>query len=102
MPKSIDFNFKEFATNMIKTIDGIRSFGRDSSNTPIESRINAFYRALGIPAVLENTENGRPIDNKNNGNAFPTTRLSYDLYRSSLLDRRKTFKVEDAEYKKLL
>ena len=49
-------DFVKFAVDAIKIIDELRSTGADPKDTdhgsakPIESRINTFYRAIGLPA----------------------------------------------------
>ncbi|MFA5023430.1 MAG: hypothetical protein WC523_00535 [Patescibacteria group bacterium] len=63
-----DLDFTEFSTNIIKDIDGIRSSSRAGSEESTESRINAFYRAIGLPAIITNEKT--PPLNKNNGNVF--------------------------------
>ena len=70
-------DFVKFSINATKIIDEIRSTGADPKNLnnnsamATESRINAFYRGLGLPAIRinENLE----IDESNNGNLFPNT-----------------------------
>jgi hypothetical protein len=63
-----DFDFIDFSSGIIKTIDAIRSKGKNgttSNSVPIESRINAFYRAIGLPAINSSKPAGLP---RNNGN----------------------------------
>jgi hypothetical protein len=70
MANENDFDFLEFSTNIIKTVDGIRSTGRKGSKNPIEYRINAFYRAIGLPGVMGilDEETRLQYDKKNNSN----------------------------------
>ena len=46
-----NINFDEFSVAVIKLIDSVRAASKDSDTT-IESRINAFYRILGLPAII--------------------------------------------------
>lgn len=87
MAKNSNFNFEEFSVGAIQTIDSIRSFGKDGSQTQIESRINAFYRALGLPVVI--AQNSQSPD-KNNGNLFSQNVLKYSNY-SDDFNIRKVF-----------
>lgn len=64
------FDFTKFTIDAIRSIDEIRALNATPQNTgsPVEkteSRINAFYRALGLPAFGQ-------IYNYNNGNLFDT------------------------------
>lgn len=82
-----DFDFEKFAVSMIKTIDSLRSKGKSGSEDKIESRINAFYRALGLPAVMISSGYGIP-DKFNNGNLFPEEKLKPDnKLKADLLKR---------------
>jgi hypothetical protein len=45
-----DFDFQAFAVQALKTVDSIRSTGREGAGV-CESRINAFYRAIGLPSI---------------------------------------------------
>ena len=66
-------NFESFGASAIRAIDEIRSTKADpkqrtgNSSKRIESRINAFYRALGLPAI---STDGTAFDRFNNGNTF--------------------------------
>lgn len=59
------FDFIKYSVDAIKIIDEIRSNGADpqSSDTvpskPSESRINAFYRAIGLPAFFKQSEDDK-------------------------------------------
>jgi hypothetical protein len=90
-----DFNFENFSVRAIRYIDSLRSFGK-SGTKPNESRINAFYRALGLPTVIPENERDW-IDGKtdefNNGNINNLNFISYkaDLdERIGLFDRKAT------------
>src|SRR5690349_21234675 len=91
MAKNLNFNFEEFAVAAIKSIDEIRSYGKDGSNTPIEPRINAFYRAIGLPTAI-------PLDPEppkmNSGNTFSPNLLGYEQYTSAFSVRKFAFKRE--------
>jgi len=99
--KTIDFKFEEFAVQAIKIIDSVRSHGLTSNEKPTESRINAFYRAIGLPATVpanvgkEDSSNTNPfvIDEKNNGNVFDENQLNYDNYRLLLEQREAAFRL---------
>lgn len=103
MAKNTDFDFEQFAVSAISFIDSIRSFRR-VGNAPVESRINAFYRAVGLPAVIkedqkeEDEDSGqtkKPAsdvpDRFNNGNIFSSEKLVYDDYKKQLLARQTNF-----------
>jgi len=72
-------DFEKFAVSAIKSIDELRSTNADpkkldnNSTKQVESRINAFYRAVGLPAFVTN-EDIRKSDpkNLNNGNFHET------------------------------
>ncbi len=68
--QNIDFDFVSFSITMIKIIDSIRAHEKKGSKDPIESRINAFYRGIGLPAVRLTSNDIQNIDNWNNGNTF--------------------------------
>ena len=69
-------NFENFSVTSIRIIDEIRSTKADPKNTAgnstkkTESRINAFYRALGLPTIAIADENtgGNIFDPLNHGN----------------------------------
>ena len=88
MAKNTDFNFESFAVQAIKAIDEIRSYGKDSS-TPIEHRINAFYRALGLPAAIIQDTRQQKL---NNGNTFSPDSLVYENYSTDFNIRKFSFK----------
>lgn len=124
--RNVDFDFKKFATKAIKQIDEMRSYfdlgissvggQQSSSNDPTksivkqkESRINAFYRMLGLPAVMSTDQkyyanNIVPqIDPNNNGNVHKG--LSFDDEVKEKLDKRQmnfTHKVDSEEINKFL
>lgn len=81
-----DFDFESFATTAIAIIDSIRSKGRDGAESPVEPRINALYRAIGLPSIFivgtDNKERVRTnpglirIDPENTSNKFNDTDIS--------------------------
>jgi hypothetical protein len=88
MAKNSDFDFETFTVQAIQVIDEIRSYGKDSS-TPIEPRINAFYRAIGLPvAIIEDTKQ----QDANNGNIFSANIIDYQENSVSFNIRRFSFK----------
>ncbi len=115
--KNNDFDFEKFAVDAINQIDGIRSYfdlgtslGSEqqlNSGSPIstknkqrESRINAFYRLIGLPAVLpakkESTqERVAIIDRHNNGNVHESLRMDTSIggfeIEKSLKERQTNF-----------
>lgn len=54
--KNQNFDYESFAANAIKQVDEIRSLGGISPTVSLESRINAFYRLLGLPAIIRYNE----------------------------------------------
>lgn len=74
MATNKNFNFEDFSTSVLKTVDSIRSTGTSGAKNPVESRINAFYRAIGFPAI--NTDANVVVDPDNNGNIFDSKDLS--------------------------
>lgn len=83
------FNFREFAIECIKTIDSIRSVGKTNANPPIESRINAFYRALGLPAINLSKKPTTAVGSQNNGNLFELSDLGLDQTSQEILKLRQ-------------
>jgi hypothetical protein len=80
MASNSDFDFIGFATSAIRTIDELRSTGKEGKRAT-ESRINAFYRALGLPAVIIDDPNSTTpgavkIDPTNAANSVKTTDVS--------------------------
>jgi hypothetical protein len=65
-----DFDFTEFATGVLATVDGLRSQGKGQAANSPEPRINAFYRALGLPAILPGLSGSEQFLD---GNIFNTT-----------------------------
>ena len=96
-----NFDFEEFSVRAIRNIDSVRSHGKKGV-LPIESRINAFYRAIGLPAVVPEDErelpNGSP-DIHNNGNVNDLNFNTYGVRldeRQSLHDKKiEAQEVED-------
>lgn len=98
-----DFNFEDFAVRAIRYIDSLRSFGKVGT-APTESRINAFYRALGLPASMPDNEqafpDGKP-DQFNNGNV---NELDFNTYSADFDERFALFnkKATEGEIKSFL
>lgn len=111
--KNDEFNFEEYAVKTIRYIDSIRSFlsfgdvqeVKNGASTKLrESRINAFYRAVGLPAAIPRAEENdtqreesvkftRP-DKYNNGNLHSSIDFDKDLTTS--LDNRQLLYSTDA------
>ena len=89
--KNKDFDFEKFAVSIISIVDSLRSKGRVGAKASVESRINAFYRAIGLPAVItsvnEETKEIKKVDDFNNGNLSPEEQLPGHLYATDLLSR---------------
>lgn len=99
-----DFNFEEFAVRAIEYIDSMRSHGRFGTKAQ-ESRINAFYRILGLPSAIrvdprEDSNNRNTTQSKstvnypdkfNTGNIFENTELSYTKYEIDFNSRQISF-----------
>ena len=86
--KNKDFNFEKFAVSIISIVDSLRSKGRAGAKASVESRINAFYRAIGLPAVITDVDKEiKKVDDYNNGNLFPEEQLPKKLYAADLLSR---------------
>ena len=92
-----DFDFSEFSVNIIKVVDSIRSDGKNGSTKSIEPRINALYRAIGLPAVNSG------VDNYNNGNIH-TNLILTDEQKNALNLRKNSMnqKVNTNEIEKFL
>lgn len=101
MASNPDFDFETFAVSTIQFIDSIRSFER-VANAPTESRINAFYRAIGLPAVVRDDKSKEKSGKKktpslnlpdkfNNGNIFDSGDLSYKTYENAFFVRQDKF-----------
>lgn len=82
-----NFKFKEVATKAVNVIDSIRSRGKSGSRLQVESRMGAFYRALGLPAVSGNQENDER-DPLGVDNVFGSDDLDIKNFKSAL-DIRK-------------
>lgn len=87
------FDFVNFSTKAIKTIDEIRAVNSTPQNVgaaveKVESRINAFYRALGLPSFGSSDEN-------NSGNYFKTEVSDENLYK--LFIRENSFLIDIPE-----
>jgi len=98
-----EFNFEDFAVRAIRYIDSLRSSGK-SGVTPTESRINTFYRALGLPAVIPENEQewfDGEADDLNNGNIND---LTFKTYKSDLDERLGLFdkRATDEEIEEFL
>lgn len=85
------FDFGKFASDALRAVDRIRSLSGDPTlidgnpTEPIESRINAFYRALGLPAIVSNASKFPG----NNGNIH-SIEMSEDL-KFKFSQRQKAF-----------
>jgi hypothetical protein len=65
---NLDFDFRAFANSAIKAIDEIRSTGSEGKSV-VESRINAFYRSIGLPSLRDPNSTSK-TDQFNVSNAF--------------------------------
>lgn len=83
MGKNVDFDFENFATSAIATVDEIRARGISETSSAIESRINAFYRALGLPSIVSNNN---ILDKRNTGNIFPSGTFGSEVDINKILD----------------
>ena len=91
MAKSLDFDFQAFAVDMIQTIDSISSFPKGVKNAkPIESRINSFYRAVGLPAVVDPS---KQLDGYNVGNVSDDSTMTWGAYSLALGSRESAWKA---------
>ena len=72
------FNIQTFGINTIKSIDGIRAYTSSGSVSSTESRINALYRAIGLPSILNGniSTTGIAIDPVNTANTFDIKELN--------------------------
>jgi len=92
MVKNTDFNFENFTVAAIKAIDEIRSNGINGLTSSTESRINAFYRSLGLPAIRSKNV---VLDSFNTGNLFASSSFSSDeLEQNKLLDKLNIRKLD--------
>ncbi len=94
MANEHDFDFKNFAVNVIKVVDEIRSFEKDNITFPSESRINALYRAIGLPAVIIKDSK---MQSANNGNTFDVKELQYEIFQSDFDQRQFGFRTAITE-----
>lgn len=107
MEEKIKIRFTSIVTQAIKTIDEFRSNGANPQNTDnnsteqVESRINTFYRLIGLPAF---TDDASRFDHFNSGNLFrPVGEQSNEI--TEMLTNAKTrddtfrtqLKAEDIE-----
>lgn len=103
MAKNDDFDFEKFSVNTIRFIDSIRSYELAGAR-PTESRINAFYRAVGLPAIIRKDPNESEKDGGetrtpsievpdpvNNGNIFDPNDLDYNTYATEFNLRKIQF-----------
>jgi hypothetical protein len=89
------FDFKSFYTSIIQAIDTIRS---RKDGKFIESRIDAFYRALGLPAVSINET--IPIGRHNNNLFSEYTETDNTRKTNIFMRKHETFiskKITDEE-----
>lgn len=78
------FNFEEFYISIIKSIDTIRS---KKNGEFVESRIDAFYRALGLPAISIN--NKIPKDDLHNYNIYPDYTENDNKRKTNVIARQQ-------------
>lgn len=92
-------DFVKFAVDGIKILDELRSTNSDPKNVssnsakPIESRINTFYRAIGLPAFYDD----ETIQDKdyNNGNLFESSsNNTTKSYLNDAIERDVRFSLE--------
>lgn len=101
--QNTDIDFESLAVQAIKRIDGIRSKSKFGTIIPGESRINAFYRALGLPAVIRvNEENNTNESDPNNvANVFSSednqsnNSLNFDDFASDF-QKREAFVLNES------
>ncbi len=86
--KNKDFDFEKFAVSIISIVDSLRSKGLSGAKDSVESRINAFYRAIGLPAVI--TDVNKKTDKHNRGNLFSRDKLSNMSYIGDLIVRENS------------
>ena len=96
MAANLDFDFSQFSVSVLNTIDQMRSTGLDNKglvgSEPVESRINTFYRILGLPAVQNPDIKG--MDPTNVGNVFSKDQgLDYDGLKVDLANREGVSKT---------
>lgn len=67
--QNIEFDIISFAKDILKEIEALRSFnelGDDSTEpglrTPLESRLNTFFRLIGLPMIVSETIGGNNIN----------------------------------------
>jgi hypothetical protein len=97
----MSIDFENFSVNAIKIIDELRSTNADPNNInsnssePVESRINTFYRAVGLPAFTTNKD----IDRLNNGNFHETDPEDQTVkkYITEAIEREISFSKELTE-----
>ena len=90
------FDFNDFSISAIKTIDSIRSKGTTGSVDPVESRINAFYRAIGLPSVSIADSFGQQEESSvlldSNGNYFEPGQFTVtEVQRNAIVVRRLSY-----------
>jgi hypothetical protein len=106
--KNDDFNFEDFAVQAIQLVDSIRSYGREGGTKPRESRINAFYRAIGLPAVVpvdkesdadDPTQDSstKNLDKLHNGNVFSEDDLAFSTFADRLFTRQIDFEKDPSD-----
>lgn len=81
------FDLEKFTINAIKIIDEIRATKQKPGETTgsvekTESRISAFYRALGLPAFVTT---GADLPKLNNGNVFDASAISASEITKSIV-----------------
>lgn len=107
MAINLDLDFRKLSIDAIKTVDSIRSRGRFGNIIPAESRVNALYRAIGLPSVVkpeegeaqeaqsqqqnqnsqDNVNRESKRDPNNTANIFPNDELPFQDFEADLRNR---------------
>lgn len=83
-----NFDFNKFASDAIKQIDSIRAVVGEQ-----ESRINAFYRLLGLPMAVKKPEDGERVIKKRSDNYLLLPDTEYNKIEQGLNRRRVAFMI---------
>ena len=87
-----DFDVIEFARNIMSEVEALRSYNSDQSddstaqkeNKPTESRLNAFFRLIGLPMFVHMEKKDK--NNKKSGDLSGERILTPGFYGSKLSD----------------
>ena len=98
MEETTKNKFVTLAVEVIKSIDEFRSMSADlskdtedgASSKPTESRINTFYRMIGLPSLA--VSRGKNIDKKAHGNLF-ISKEGFNELLSKITDRENAFNI---------